>query len=88
MLIIERTFLFLSQQMRSADDILDLSAVQLQLCQLVELFVGESRGVGPAEELAPDLATGDFIELGVLDGNVNTGFKCCVYLLGSIGGQE
>lgn len=84
MLIIQRTFLFLSQEMRSADDILNLPAVQLQLRQLIELFVGESRGVGPAEELAPDLAAGDFIELGVLNGYVNTGFKCWVYLLGSI----
>jgi hypothetical protein len=89
MLVSKRLLLRPCQQMGCLEHVLDLSAIQRHSGQCLQLFIREYLGTGGAgQELLPDMATGSHIQIGVDDGDVNSGFKGGVDVFSAIGSQE
>lgn len=89
MLELQGGFLRPSQQTCGLEHVLDLPPVQLRRTQFVQLFLAERVRVGGAsQELAPDMASGGFIEVFVGQRDMDSGFEGWIDIFGSVGGEE
>lgn len=75
--------------MSCLEHVLDLSAIQRYSGQGLQLFIGELFSPGGAsQELLPDMATGNHVQIWVDDGDVNSRFKSWINVPSAVGSEE